>query len=87
MGVGSTGNQDVNGQGNPVSNYQQHHQQQQQQFNSERSPNSHTNQNEEQKYQPATGMHTPPLNSSENRLDSPLSNIPLQVQLSEGLNI
>ena len=78
-GSSATGQLDAAGHTNTQhSNYQQHQQQQQQQFNNERSPNG--NPNEEQKYQP--GMQSP--TTPENQLGSPLSNIPLQVQLTEG---
>ena len=73
-GNAATGHPDVAGHNNSHhQNYQQH-----QQFNNARSPNG--NPNEEQKYQP--GMQSP--TTPDNQLGSPLSNIPLQVQLTEG---
>ena len=75
-GSGSGGHHDALGNNSiPNQNYQQH---QQQQFGNARSPNG--NPNEEQKYQP--GMQSP--TTSDNPLGSPLTNIPLQVQLTEG---
>ena len=81
QGGDSAGSQDTESQNNHHQNYPQQQQQQptqHQQFNNQRSPNGV--QNDEQKYQP--GMHT--STTPENRLGSPLSDIPLQVQLSEG---